>query len=320
MFPCKVKLESLDIKNTKVKDVEFKTNKTLTKSKIKKLVTQEKEKTSFYYLGNYFQEKGKSIGDFLSLGKSLKLEKHFVQNEMKASKNSLMESLQDYKNAATGEIYVDEIEEITTICFEPHEKCKIPITKWPKILKKLKNHFSGIKAVVIINGEILEAEKEVEEGPETPSQGSVPEEKIEKGTSRLPIDAREVIQEYKSIQNTYDIVKSKEMHEKCHRWMIEFETLSKENQRLLLKEIEQVKKVHALTNQVIQTDNKIEMHIAQIFAGIRKYLQLKREPSSNSSKLAQKLNTAIDQIKPLIQKVKDEDFLKACEDIQRLMV
>lgn len=152
MFPCKVKIDQLDKTNKKVKDVDIKANKALTKGKIKKVASQEGERTPFYYLADYFEQNGKPVGHFLSLGNSLKLEKHFVQNEMKKSKSSLMgEKLQDPKKAAMGEVYVEK----NVIYFEPHDKCKVPEAKWPKILKEMKEYFSGMKAVVIINGEVL---------------------------------------------------------------------------------------------------------------------------------------------------------------------
>lgn len=153
MFPCKVKIEHLDTSNTKVKDVDIKANKTLTKGKIKKVAAQEGERTPFYYLGSYFENNGKVVGDFLSLGNSPKLEKHFLQNEMKNSSKSLMgEDKQDPKKACMGEIYVED----SIIHFVPDEKSKVPVAKWPKIFKEMKEYFSGMKAVVVIDGEVLD--------------------------------------------------------------------------------------------------------------------------------------------------------------------
>lgn len=168
MFPCKVKIEALDKANTKVPEVDFKGNRSVVKGQLKKLMNNQPERTQFYYIGEYFQKNGKAVGDFLALGKSMKLEKQFIQAEMKKSNKSVVGQDQDPKKAATGDIYVDMIDEVLTICFEPHDKCKIPTGRWPKLLKRMKEYFSGKKAVAIINGEIIQ-DGELDRGDEVES-------------------------------------------------------------------------------------------------------------------------------------------------------
>lgn len=236
MFPCKVKIDQLDRTNTKVKDVDVKTNKTLTKGKIKKVTTKKGERTPFYYLGDYFQEKGKVIGHFLSLGTSVKLEKHFLQNEMKNSKSSLMgEKLQNTKRAAMGEIYMDTIKDVPTLCFEPHEKSKVPEAKWPKILKEMKEYFSGMKAVAVINGKIVEAEEDKEETSVEPT------EKKDTTDSNQGKTKQDIAKRFKALQQSYVTVRDNEHDAKVVKklyldlklWLEDFKQLPTEEQKEL---------------------------------------------------------------------------------------
>jgi hypothetical protein len=200
MFPCKVKIEQLDRTNKKVKDADMKANKALSKGKIKKVASQEGERTPFYYLADYFESNGKPVGDFLSLGNSLKLEKHFIQNEMKKSNNSLMgEDRQDPKKACMGEIYVEN----SVIHFVPNEKSKVPVAKWAKIFKEMKEYFSGMKAVVVIDGEVLE------EGTTEGSMGSGEEEvliddNIEGLGDQISSEAKSIVNNISSHFSTAD--------------------------------------------------------------------------------------------------------------------
>ncbi len=155
MFKSKIDFNAFYTHNDKVKDLEQSTVKALAKAAVKKLLAKPGERTSFHLLLDYFKdEKGNALGHFLGFGISKKLDKHFLQIEMKSGKLDKRIS-NNPKEASMGEAYIKKDGAKALLCFEPHPNSKIPAGKWPKILKSLKAYLNGIKAVVVIGGQII---------------------------------------------------------------------------------------------------------------------------------------------------------------------
>ena len=166
MFKSKTSFEAFDKNNTKVPNVEFSKLKALSKTQLKKLLGALKERTVFHLLLHYFLDKnGKSLAHFFDLGEHKKLSKHFEQVEMKPGKPNKRVS-NSPKEACLGSVYIDRIEGAPVVHLEPHPKSKIPVGKWPKILKELKPMLAGMKAVVVLEGQVVQEGTE-EEQPQT---------------------------------------------------------------------------------------------------------------------------------------------------------
>ncbi len=156
MFKSKIDFNAFDKNNKKVKDLDESKVKGLAKAGTKKLAGTEGEKTAFHLILDYFKDdKGKGLGHFLNFGENKKLSKHFEQVEMKSGKldKSMSESP---KKACMGEAYVKVVNGKKLVHIEPSAKSKIPQGQWPKILKSMKALFGGLKAVVVIGGQILD--------------------------------------------------------------------------------------------------------------------------------------------------------------------
>ncbi len=154
MLKSKLKFEAFDRHNKKVKDLEPSKAKAESKAGIKKLTGKEGVKTPYYFIADYFlDDKKKSLGHFFHLGVNKKLEKHFVQVEMKPGKmdKSMSESP---KKASTGMAYVKTIDGTKKVHIEPAAGCKISGGKWLPMLKRIKPFLGGLPAVVVIGGEV----------------------------------------------------------------------------------------------------------------------------------------------------------------------
>lgn len=175
MFKCKIDLADYDKNDTSVPNVDIAKAKATAKAGVKKLAGAIGEKTDFYITKDYFENNGKPVGHFFAIGTSKKLAKQFIMKEMKGKGTA-----EGTKNAATGSVYVKNIDGKDKLCFEPHDKCKIPVGQWPKLLKALKSFFAGYKAIVVIGGEVIEEEAgeegeqetEGDEGEQNESAGS----------------------------------------------------------------------------------------------------------------------------------------------------
>lgn len=168
MFKSKVDFNAFDKNNTKVKDIELTKAKALAKAGVKKLANNPETPTNFHLAMNYFKDdKDKPLGHLVCFGENKKLDKHFLQVEMKSGKmDKSMTASQ--KEASMGKAYVKDIKGKATLCFEPDANSKIPGGKWPKLLKELKAFFAGMKAVVMLGGEVVGDEESMEEtGEET---------------------------------------------------------------------------------------------------------------------------------------------------------
>jgi hypothetical protein len=325
MFPCKVKVEQLDKTNKKVKDADIKANKALSKGKIKKVASQEGERTPFYYLGGYFENNGKPVGDFLSFGNSLKLEKHFVQNEMKKSKTSFIEEkVQDPKRAAMGEIYVEK----NVIYFEPHDKCKVPESKWPKILKDLKEYFSGMKAVAIINGKVLAAEELDGSGsPETASTTAEPdsEEDIQEIDGKVTIkeladDYKDLLGEFKEAQKTeHDVDVAKLLYKEIVVWRKNFKKLDKDAQEKLSKHNTSCEATLLDVKKIIKVDQNIGEEVKNVIAVVTKYLGHADHESGIAQKQKQKAEELLEKILKYCKFVNAKKLTKKCHELQGLL-
>lgn len=316
MFPCKVKIDQLDKTNKKVKDVDIKTNKGLTKGKIKKVAAQEGERTPFYYLSGYFQDNGKAVGDFLSLGNSLKLEKHFVQHEMKKSKNSLIdEKLQDPKKAAMGEIYVEK----SIIHFEPHEKSKIPPAKWPKILKEMKEYFSGMKAVVVIDGKVLEAagdESEVSSNTEAADETNLSVDTTKQGIAKRFKALRE---NYITVRdNEHDAKVVKGLYLDLKSWLEDFKQLEKVEQKELKAYYESFATVSEGVKKIIKADQKIDVHLKNITEAIAKYIAFQDHSTAPAVSLKKEALGELDEIMKFAKFVGASEMMNQCNVIKGL--
>lgn len=163
MFKSKTDFNAFDKNNTKVDNPKISKVKGLSKAGTKKLMGKEGERTFYHLILEYFvDDKGKAEGHFFDIGVNKKLRKHFEQVEMKSGKLDKSMSATP-KNACAGEIYIKEIKGNKVVHFEPIETSKVQKAKWPKVLKTLKPFLNGLKAVVVIAGEVIGAEEGGEE-------------------------------------------------------------------------------------------------------------------------------------------------------------
>lgn len=160
MFKSKTNFDAFDTHNTKVANVEAPKLKALSKANLKKLAAAPGEETPFHLVLDYFKDKNdKPAGHFLDFGIHKKLAKHFEQVEMKPGKPDKRMSASP-KEACSGMAYVEKMDGVGVLHFKPHEKSKIPMGKWAKIIKALKPLLGGMKAVVVIGEMVLEDSSE----------------------------------------------------------------------------------------------------------------------------------------------------------------
>lgn len=169
MFKSKTDFNAFDKNNTKVDNPQITKVKGFSKAGTKKLMGKIGERTHYHLILEYFVDsKGKVEGHFLDFGENKKLRKHFEQVEMKSGK--LDKSMSETpKKASAGDVYVKEIKGNKVVHFEPDENSKIPKAQWPKTLKSLKPFLGGLKAVVVLAGEVVGAEEGEEDEPTTAS-------------------------------------------------------------------------------------------------------------------------------------------------------
>ena len=324
MFPCKVKIEQLDKTNTKVKDVDMKGNKPLTKGKIKKVASKEGERTPYYYLGGYFENNGKPIGDFLSLGNSLKLEKHFVQHEMKKSKSSLIdEKRQDPKKASMGDVYVEG----SVIHFAPHDKCKLPESKWAKVLKDLKENFSGMKAVVIINGKIVAADEEEETSGSPEATPAVPEPVEETPVIEDTVSAKVLTEDYKVLlaefkeaqkaEHDVDVVKL--LYKEIVVWRKNFDKLDKAAQEKLVKFNASCEATLLEVKKIIKVDQNIGADVTKVTAAVTNYLSTDDHESAEALKFKAEAKGLLVKLEKYCKFVNAQKLTKKCNQLQEML-
>lgn len=323
MFPCKVKIEQLDKTNKKVKNVEMKANKPLTKGKIKKVASQEGERTPYYYLGGYFESNGKAVGDFLSLGNSLKLEKHFVQHEMKKSKSSVMSpKLQDPKKASMGEIYVEG----NVIHFVPHEKCKLPESKWAKTLKDLKENFSGMKAVAVVNGKVLAGEVEESGSATEASNTSEPVDEeipvIEDTVSpkELAEDYKVLLAEFKEAQKAeHDVDVVKLLYKEIVVWRKNFKKLETAAQEKLAKFNASCEATLLEVKKIIKVDQNIGEEVAKVTTAVANYLGTSDHGSAEALEFKKEAEVLLVKIQKYCKFVNAPKLTKKCNELQKML-
>jgi hypothetical protein len=154
-FKGKVDFNAFDLNNSKVKNLEEAAVRGLSKNAVKKLLNAPGTRTPYFLILDYFKNKdGKPVAHFLTFGTNKKMEKHFEQVEMKSGKLDKSMSASQ-KEASMGEAYSKEDKGKKLLCFEPSDKCKIPKSQWPKILKALKPFLAGAKPVVVLNGTVV---------------------------------------------------------------------------------------------------------------------------------------------------------------------
>lgn len=172
MFKSKTNFDAFDKHNTKVANIEAPKLKGLSKANLKKLASSPGEETPFHLILDYFQDKnGKPMGHFLDFGTHKKMAKHFEQVEMKPGK--LDKSISGSpKEACVGTAHVKKVNGVGVLYFKPHEKSKIPMGKWAKIIKALKPLLGGMKAVVMLDGLVLEDSSETTENTEQSTEPS----------------------------------------------------------------------------------------------------------------------------------------------------
>lgn len=323
MFPCKVKIEQLDKTNKKVKDVDIKANKALTKGKVKKVASQEGERTPFYYIGDYFESNGKAVGDFLSFGNSMKLEKHFVQNEMKKSKACMKDTnTQDPKNAAMGEVYVEN----SVIYFEPHEKCKVPEAKWAKILKNLKEHFSGMKAVAIIDGKVLSAEEDNNSGS-SESASTTPEsdEEVQEIDDKVTVqgladDYKELLSEFKEAQKAeHDADVVKLLFKELKVWRNNFKKLDAAAKAQLAKHHTSSEATLVEVKKIIKVDQNIDEDVKKVVSVVMKYLETDNHESPKALKFKKHAEEMLVKLQKYCKFVNAKKLTKKCNELQALL-
>jgi len=168
-FKSKTHFNAFDKHNSTAKNLEFSSLKTLTKGGVKKLANADGASTPFRLILDYFKDdKDKAIAHFLDFGINVKTNKHFEQIEMKPGKTDKRMSASP-KEAASGVVFIKAVNGTNTVHFQPSEKCKIPGSKWPKIIKALKPYLAGYPAVVVLAEQSQTEEQHQEQGEEDPT-------------------------------------------------------------------------------------------------------------------------------------------------------
>lgn len=196
MFKSKTDFNAFDKNNSKVKNLEVTKVKNLVKAGTKKLINKLGEKTNFHLILDYFvDEKGKAQGHFFDFGENKKLAKHFEQVEMKPGK--LDKSMSETpKKACAGYAYIEDIGGKNVIHIEPSENSKVPKGQWPKILKSLKPFFGGLKAVVVLEGEVVNSDLDQEEGDASaPEEEAVASKPVAEQIKALVVDISGILKE-----------------------------------------------------------------------------------------------------------------------------
>ncbi|MFK7796073.1 MAG: hypothetical protein AB8E82_01380 [Aureispira sp.] len=163
----KINFKSFNLYDTQVPNVDPKKMKGLTKAATRKLLNNLGVRAPFFLILNYFKDpSGKPMGHFLDIGTNKKMVKHFEQVEMKSGKlDKSMAASQ--KEAAMGEVYAQEKNGQNVLFFVPDDKSKIPDSKWPNILKKIRPLINNLKAFAVLNGAVVAAEEEGKGSTET---------------------------------------------------------------------------------------------------------------------------------------------------------
>lgn len=326
MFPCKVKIDELDRKNTKVEDVDFSSNKNKTKGKIKKVATKAGEKTPFYFIADYFEKNGKPIADFLTLGNSPKLEKHFIKNEMKNSDSSFMDTKQDPKKAATGEVYVKDLNGKPTLHFEPHDKCKVPAGKWPKILKNMKAYFNGMKAVVVLDGQITEEE----DGEDTTNESTNDndndtaanvETAIEEITPQeLADNYKEILVSFKEVQKAeHDVDDVKILYRSLISWEKDYQKQPDAVKEKLANLYQSFDAILEGVKKTLKVDQLIGNKILEAEVIIREYLEIEDQNTPSAIQLCNQAVAMLDETIKYCKFVKDTDLESKCEALKTIL-
>lgn len=182
-----------DKNNPKVDNPQITKVKGFSKAGIKKLMGKTGERTPFHLILEYFvDDKGKVEGHFLDFGENKKLRKHFEQVEMKSGK--LDKSMSETpKKASAGEVYIEEIKGKKVVHFEPSESSKVPKAQWTKALKGLKPFLNGLKAVVVIAGQVIGADEEDNEENEGTESTSAEEGQTDVDSKTIAVQVKELI-------------------------------------------------------------------------------------------------------------------------------
>lgn len=177
----KTNFKSFNLYDTQVPNVDPKKMKGLTKAATRKLLNNLGVRAPFFLILNYFKDpSGKPMAHFLDIGTNKKMAKHFEQVEMKSGKlDKSMAASQ--KEAAMGEVYAEEKNGQNVLFFVPDDKSKIPDSKWPQILKKIRPLINNLKAFAVLNGEVVAAE--ADNGSTETESGSNETEETEEGLS-----------------------------------------------------------------------------------------------------------------------------------------
>lgn len=327
MFPCKVKIDQLD---RKANLLDFNANKAETKGKVKKVATKVGEKTPFYFIADYFEKNGKAIGDFLTLGDSPKLEKHFLQNEMKNSADSVMGKKQDIKTAAMGEVYVKNVDGKDVLHFEPHEKAKVPAGKWAKILKNLKSYFAGMKAVVVIDGQVIQAEESEEEGGEkeadeaptdtpTPSADKTAAEKTQT-IQELADNYKDMLAQFKEVQQAEhdaDLVKS--LYRNLISWEKSYETMEPAAKEKLAKFYLSFEATRKEVKKILKVDQNIGEDVATVTKIVTDYIAIDDQNSAAAVKLKTEANELLDKLLKYCEFVSAKKLTVKCQQLKKLL-
>ena len=297
MFKSKIDFNSFDKRNTRVKDLKYIAVKGLVKKGAKKLEDKIGERTFFHLILDYYVgPDGKSLGHFLDFGINKILRRHFIQVEMKSGKLEKSMSTTP-KKACAGAVYIKELKGTKVIYFEPIDASKIPKGQWPKILKDLKPFLNGLKAFVVLKGEVIGAEKENKD-KSTPTEPSTEPTAVD-GTP-TDVDSKLLATKIKElVLGITGILKEKLPKEIVPK--IKAKNVSKEDADIandLFSKLDELKKVYESAGSDIQ--QKIKTHYDSIMSQVPKL---------------KKVKTAIDKLLSILEKPNDLEEIKQLKEL-----
>lgn len=266
-------------------------------------------KTSFFVEAGYFKDaSGKPDGHFIAIGDSPSLEKEF-----KTKKTS--------PSIAYGNLFIEKEGDDEVVCFElvsGQGKLKKP-ADWKDVLRVFKKMVNKNCKLVTEEPEADDDSKEEEEeevSNKAESETETPTERLE----RKAKIAADLMLEVVEITKIYDRDKKEKLLRKTTKWLNEYNALDKKEQMSdLAKQLPKIQKAYQIVDTILKTDDQITSYMNQIYAGLEEFLTFENHKDPKVKALSSKLIAAIDKVKPIIQKVKDNDLFEECESIQNLL-
>lgn len=270
-------------------------------------------KTSFFVKAGHFKgDKVKYKGVFLAIGDSPALLKKFKQEKTDPT-------------VAFGNVFVKQVKDEDVVHFEyvgGQGKLKKP-ADWKALFKEFKKMIKK-KCAFVVDGQTIEdntPDEEKKEAPKGKKQDKVATVATNGLAAKLEQKAKiaeELLLEVEEIKSVYDREKKEKLHRKTTKWLANYDKVPADKKTDAIKaHFPQIHKAHATVQAILATDNKITAGIEQVHKALDRYMEIPDFNSSDAQKMAQKIIAALNKVKPLIEKVKDIELLKECEEIQK---